>query len=89
MEIPRRFEWTPLYFKELSLVGSNVFGIEQLEGRRLHAMECYFELLRRHAVDPTLIITHRFRLEEYRQAFLSCRDQGAAGAVKVLFDYRA
>jgi threonine dehydrogenase-like Zn-dependent dehydrogenase len=88
VEIPRRFEWTPLYFKELSIVGSNAFAIEELDGRRMHAMEWYFELVRRRKVDVTSIITHRFRLEEYRQAFLSCYDQGASGAVKVMFDYR-
>jgi threonine dehydrogenase-like Zn-dependent dehydrogenase len=87
VEIPRRFEWTPLYFKELSLVGSNAFGVETLEGRRMHAMEWYLEFVRRGAVDVTPIITHRYRLEEYQQAFADCHAQGRAGAVKVLFDY--
>ncbi len=88
VEIPRRFEWTPLYFKELSIVGSNAFAIERLDGKRMHAMEWYFELVQRHGVNVTPIITHRFRLEDYRQAFLACYDQGVSRAVKVLFDYR-
>ena len=87
VEIPRRFEWTPLYFKELSLVGSNAFAIEELDGRRQHAMAWYFELVQRRGLDVTPIITHRFRLEDYRRAFLACHDQGRSGAVKVLFDY--
>jgi hypothetical protein len=28
VEPPKRFEWTPLYFKELHVIGSNGFGIE-------------------------------------------------------------
>ncbi len=87
VEPPRRFEWTPLYFKELALVGSNAFGVEQLEGRRQHAMEWYLELVRRRGLDATPIVTHRFALADYRRAFLACRDQGASGAVKVLFDH--
>jgi len=86
VEIPKRFEWTPLYFKELALIGSNAFGAETLEGRRQHAMAWYFELIERRRIDVTPIITHRFALDEYREAFLACRDQGASGAVKVLFD---
>ncbi len=27
---PARFEWTPLYFKEIEVLGSNAFGLENL-----------------------------------------------------------
>jgi threonine dehydrogenase-like Zn-dependent dehydrogenase len=86
VEPPRRFEWTPLYFKELRLVGSNAFGIEEWQGRRQHAMEWYLEWVRTRQIDVEPILTHRFALHEYREAFLACHDQGASGAVKVLFD---
>ncbi|MGH0038439.1 MAG: zinc-dependent alcohol dehydrogenase [Myxococcota bacterium] len=87
VEAPRRFEWTPLYFKEVSLVGSNAFAVEAIDGRRMHAMEWYFALMRERGVDATSILTHRFRLEEYRDAFLACYDQDAHCAVKVLFEH--
>jgi threonine dehydrogenase-like Zn-dependent dehydrogenase len=86
VEPPRRFEWTPLYFKEISIVGSNGFGVEEWDGRRQHAMSWYFELLRARRLDVTPVVTHRFPLEAYREAFLTCRAQGRHGAVKVLFD---
>ncbi len=35
---PARWEWSPLYFKEISWVGSNAFGIEEVDGVRLHAI---------------------------------------------------
>jgi threonine dehydrogenase-like Zn-dependent dehydrogenase len=87
VEMPARFEWTPLYFKELRIVGSNAFGRETLGGETKHAMELYFDLVRDRALDVTPIITHRFRLEQYREAFLACYDQGASSAVKVVFTY--
>jgi len=86
VEPPKRFEWTPLYFKELSLVGSNAFAMETLGGRRQHAMEWYLEFVRERGLDVTPIITHRFALDDYREAFMTCHDQGRSGAVKVLFD---
>ena len=86
VEPPRRFEWTPLYFKEIALVGSNAFGVETLDGRRQHAVAWYLEFVRDRGVDVTSILTHRFRLEEYREAFMACHDQGTSGAVRVLFD---
>jgi threonine dehydrogenase-like Zn-dependent dehydrogenase len=87
VEVPRRFEWTPLYFKELSLVGSNAFAVEQWQGRRMHAMAWYFEFLREGRLDATAILTHRFALEQYRDAFMHCWDQGKSGAVKVVFEF--
>jgi threonine dehydrogenase-like Zn-dependent dehydrogenase len=87
VEKPKRFEWTPLYFKELALVGSNAFGVEEIAGRRQHAMAWYFELIRTHSVDVTPILSHRFGLAEYRAAFAAGHDQGASGAVKMLFTF--
>jgi threonine dehydrogenase-like Zn-dependent dehydrogenase len=84
---PKRFEWTPLYFKEVSIIGSNAFGLETYEGRRSHAIEIYFDLIKTKGVDITPILTHRFRLEQYADALLACRHQGKSGAVKVLFEY--
>jgi threonine dehydrogenase-like Zn-dependent dehydrogenase len=88
VEAPRRFEWTPLYFKEIAVVGSNAFGVEEMGGRRQHAFEWYFELVRTHGLDLTPILTHRFPLAAWRDAFRAGFDQGASGAVKLLFDYR-
>ncbi len=87
VETPKRFEWTPLYFKELRVIGSNAFATEEYEGRRKHAMEWYFEFIRDKHIDVTPIITHRFALEDYSRAFLTCYRQGRTSAVKVLFDY--
>jgi threonine dehydrogenase-like Zn-dependent dehydrogenase len=87
VEPPRRFEWTPLYFKELAFVGSNAFGFEDWDGRRRHALEWYLDFAASGLVDATPIITHRFPLSRYREAFLACYDQSRSGAVKVLFEY--
>ncbi len=86
VEAPRRFEWTPYYFKELSLVGSNAFAMEDFEGRRMHAMEIYFELVRR-GLDLSPLVTHRYALSEYRRAFLASHDHAKSGAVKAVFDF--
>ena len=86
---PGRFEWTPWYFKELRLIGSNAFGDERFEGRRRHAFEHYFDLLRDGRIDLGGMLTHRFALDQWREAFTSIVRQGETGAVKVAFDFRA
>lgn len=87
VDTPGRFEWSPHYFKEINLVGSNAFGVEEWNGKHQHAMQHYFDLIRERKIDMTPIITHRFRLEDYKDAFRSTHEQGKSGAVKVLFDF--
>lgn len=85
---PGRFEWTPWYFKELRLAGSNAFGIEELDGERKHAMEHYFDLVRAGRVDLRPMLTHTFALEQWREAFETLATRGETDAVKVAFDLR-
>ncbi len=82
---PRRFEWTPLYFKEISLLGSNAYGIETFEGRRAHGIEIFLDLLGKGRLDLEGIATHRFPLEKFGDAFMASYDKRTSGAIKVLF----
>jgi threonine dehydrogenase-like Zn-dependent dehydrogenase len=85
---PARFEWTPWYFKELNLVGSNAFGVEEVEGVRAHAIEHYLALVGDGRIDLTGMLTHRFRLDQWREALLTLIHQDDTGAIKVAFDFR-
>jgi threonine dehydrogenase-like Zn-dependent dehydrogenase len=85
---PERWEWSPLYFKEISWVGSNAFGIEEVEGVRLHGIEHYLRLVEDGRVDLTGMLTRTFRLDQWREAFTALATQQETGAVKVAFDLR-
>jgi threonine dehydrogenase-like Zn-dependent dehydrogenase len=85
---PERWEWSPLYFKEISWVGSNAFGVEEVDGVRLHGIEHYLRLVEGGRVDVSAMLTHTFRLEQWREAFTALATQGESGALKVAFDFR-
>jgi threonine dehydrogenase-like Zn-dependent dehydrogenase len=84
---PARFEWTPVYFKEVVLLGSNGFGVEEHGGLRLHAMEHYLRLVKEGRLDASCLITHRFRLEKFHEAFLVMHSKAKHNAVKAVFDF--
>jgi threonine dehydrogenase-like Zn-dependent dehydrogenase len=86
---PGRFEWAPLYFKEIRLIGSNAFGIEAVDGRRQHGIAHYLDLVEQGRVDIAAMLTHTFTLERWREAFDALANQGATGAIKVAFDLRS
>ena len=83
-----RCEWTPWYFKEARLIGSNAFGVEEVDGVRQHAMDHYLDLVRDGRIDLAGLLTHTFRLEQWREAFRTLIDQGETGAIKCAFDLR-
>ncbi|HXZ62623.1 MAG TPA: alcohol dehydrogenase catalytic domain-containing protein [Acidimicrobiales bacterium] len=82
---PERWESTPVYFKEITVVGSNAFGTEDFEGRRAHAIAHYLRLVADGRLDITSILTHRFALEEWWPALKALARQDRSGALKIAF----
>jgi threonine dehydrogenase-like Zn-dependent dehydrogenase len=85
VEPPGRFEWTLLYFKELHLIGSNGFGVEEIRGVAKHSFEHYFDLAAA-GMDLTALVTHRYRLERWGEAVMTLARSRQTGAVKVLLE---
>ncbi|HWD54491.1 MAG TPA: alcohol dehydrogenase catalytic domain-containing protein [Acidimicrobiales bacterium] len=85
---PERWEWSPLYFKEISWVGSNAFGVEEVDGVRMHGIAHYLRLADEGRIDLTGMLTHVFRLEHWREAFVALATQEESGAIKAAFDFR-
>ncbi len=74
---PGRWEWSPLYFKEINWVGSNAFGVEEVEGERKHGIQHYLDLVRAGRIDLRPMLTHTFALDGVAGGVLHDREQGA------------
>jgi threonine dehydrogenase-like Zn-dependent dehydrogenase len=85
---PTWWEDTPLYFKEISMVGSNAFGFEEVDGVRQHGIAHYLDFVDDGRVDLTGMLTHTFALDDWRDAFTAPATQDTTGAIKVAFDFR-
>jgi threonine dehydrogenase-like Zn-dependent dehydrogenase len=69
-------------------VGSNAFGVEEVEGVRKHGIQHYLDLAAAGRVDLAPMLTHTFPLEDWREAFTVLATQADTGAIKVAFDQR-
>jgi threonine dehydrogenase-like Zn-dependent dehydrogenase len=78
---------TPLWFDELNLIGANGRAFEDYSGRRVHTYEIVFELMQQGKLDVTGLLTHRFPVSEYRQAFSALTDRRQSGAIKAAFTH--
>ena len=83
-----KWEDTPVYCKEITFTGSNAFGIEEVEGVRKHGIAHFLEMVESGRIDLTPMLTHTFRLAEWREAFAVLADQAESGAIKVAIDSR-
>lgn len=71
------------------MVGSNAFGVEEIDGVRQHGIKHYLDLVADDRVDLTGMLTHTFTLEQWRGAFSALATQSTSGAIKVAFDLRS
>ncbi|KKN29758.1 hypothetical protein LCGC14_0840870 [marine sediment metagenome] len=84
---PKRFENTPHYFKELEIIGSNAFSIEEFENKRAHAFVFFLKFLSEKRIDTSILITHKYPLEKYKKAFDTLTTKSTSHAIKVVFDF--
>lgn len=81
-----RLDVTPVWYQEVSLIGSVGHGVVTWRGERVPT----FDLAMRWMLDGTFatdgLVTHRFPLAAYREAFAAAVDKHIHRSVKVAFD---
>ena len=80
-------ELTPLWHRELELVGAYTYGTETLaDGTTARTFDLAFDLVRRY--DLGRLVSATYPLRRYRDAIQHAAAAGRRGAVKVAFDLR-
>jgi len=73
---------TPVWFKELAVVGSFCHAADPGG----HSIDRALELLRTGALPADLVVTHRFALDDHRDAITVALDRKNSAAVKVMLN---
>lgn len=77
---------TPLWLREVDLLGCHGHGIENLNGRRVHSFQISMEWIAQKKINPERLVTHRFGLREFKDALRVAADKRNSGAIKTLLD---
>jgi L-iditol 2-dehydrogenase len=83
--LPERVDWTPIWLKELKVVGSLTYGAEVFKGKRADTFARAVELLTKRRADLTPVKPRKYPLEQYRAALIDASSKKTSGAVKVSF----
>ena len=85
----RGADLTPLWFGELTVVGSSGRAEENFRGRRVHTYRLVHELMTRPGPDVSALLTHTFPLSQYRAALEAALQKGPHRSIKVAFRFPA
>ncbi len=82
---PKAIDWTPVWFKELTLRGVYGYQVDDWQGERIHDFELALRLHAEGRVDLTPLVTHKFPLDKWKEALGVALHKGRHQAVKVAF----
>ncbi|MDI3340581.1 MAG: alcohol dehydrogenase catalytic domain-containing protein [Sphaerobacter sp.] len=85
--IPRGVDWSTIWMKELTVRGTYCYAIEEVEGERISTMALTVRLMAQGKLDLAPLVTHRFRLEDYRTALDTVTRKGRSGVIKAAFAF--
>jgi len=82
--IPRRVDWTPMWFEELTVRSSYAYGREDHHGKTRDTFEIALELMTTWGDKLARLVGPPHALEDYRAALAAALATGRSGAVKTV-----
>jgi L-iditol 2-dehydrogenase len=80
-------DWTPLFIKEITIIASNTFGVEKIDSEKKRTMQIALDLVSSGKADVSDFITHKFALENYKEALEVASQKDKYNSIKVVFEY--
>jgi threonine dehydrogenase-like Zn-dependent dehydrogenase len=81
-----RLDVTPVWYQEVDLIGAVGHDVVTWGGETLSTFELAMRWMQQGKLDCTDLLTHRFPLDAYRQAFQTAADKKSFRSIKVAFD---
>ena len=83
--MPEGVDWTPIWLKEIKVIGSLTYGTETFGGKRADTFARAVELVAKRKADLTPIKPRKYPLEQYRKALTEAASKKTSGVIKVSF----
>ncbi len=79
-----KLDLTPLWLKLLTIKGVYAYGMVDDNGKQRHVFEIAMDMMQDKKINAESLVTHRFRLEEYRQMIAVNMAKGKYKAMKTI-----
>ncbi|MCK0472203.1 zinc-binding dehydrogenase [Halalkalibacter sp. APA_J-10(15)] len=81
-----KLDMTMIWLNELEIKGSFAYSSDSFQGKQRKTLEIAVELLKTNELDLSPLLTHKFPLENYREALFTAGNKHKEKAVKVVFE---
>jgi threonine dehydrogenase-like Zn-dependent dehydrogenase len=85
--ITKKTEWALQLYKELDILGAINSGLEDYQGRRIDTFELAVKLLAEEPQKYSELVTHTYKIEEYKAALNAFGKKSRNGTIKSVFDF--
>ncbi|MEA4882846.1 MAG: zinc-binding dehydrogenase [Clostridia bacterium] len=84
---PKGVDWTPIWLKEVQVRGSFWCSTEEFEGSRMRTYEVAVELVKSGRVRLSPLLTHKFKLADYKRAIEANMNIRESQVIKSVFEF--
>lgn len=85
--IPRGIDWSPIWLSEVEVRGSFCYAMEEFRGERISTMQLAVRMMADGTVELASLLTHQFKLQDYREALRTVTSKGKSGVIKAVFAF--
>ena len=86
--VTKKTDWVLAVYKQVDILGSMMHGLEKHNGGTIDTFELAFEMMKEEPILLEGLVTHRYRIDEYKTAFSVASHKGKNRAIKVAFEFR-
>ena len=86
--VTKHVDWSLQIHKEISIKGAFVHGIETFQNQTKPAFDWALGIISQYSEKFVDLVTHFYKIAEYKKAIVVARSKGKNQAIKVVFDYR-
>jgi threonine dehydrogenase-like Zn-dependent dehydrogenase len=81
-----KVDFSPIWFREIQIVGSFMYYMEQWQGEELSTYTLALRLIQQNPSVFEKMVTHEFKLTDYKKAIEVALDKKNNGCIKAVFD---
>jgi threonine dehydrogenase-like Zn-dependent dehydrogenase len=83
--VTKKVDWTHIWFKELEVRGDFYCSTEFYEGKRILTYQLALNFMVEGRLDLSPLLTHKFRLEDYKSAIKATANKAKSKLIKAVF----
>jgi threonine dehydrogenase-like Zn-dependent dehydrogenase len=82
-----KLDLTPIWLKLQTVKGVYAYGLVTYDGKKRHVFDVALELMSRNKIRADILVTHKFKIEDYRKMIEVNMNKGKHKAVKTVLSF--